>query len=137
MGLTPLGWGRHRRCEACFECVARPGYKDKWPHCEANGKAFRVAIEYEFLNGPESNCPLGKWKGVVPVDVPASAEEQRQAAIERAASASVELLKAFNGTIPDTQDGIRDELTRLVGDGHLTADVAAKCEEIFFAGLEK
>jgi len=135
MPLTEIGWGRVRGvCEKCEHWVARTG--DKWPHCEANGKESRVPLEYEFLNGPESNCPIGAWKDAVPMDVPATAEERRQEAIAAAATSAIALLKAFGGTVPDKTADIETELTALVSDNHLTAEVAAKIEEDLLAEKE-
>jgi len=75
-------------CKTCDRYVRRAGWN--WYRCEEcgvdkNGHAIQD-LDSAYRDGPESNCPLGKWAGIVgPTDEQLAAQaetEKRQMVTE-------------------------------------------------------
>lgn len=128
MPLTALGWGRTRVChpDKCEHTIIRFG--DHWYHCEFLGQEKRIECSPEFRNGPDSNCPAGKWAGIQPIDVVKDAEKAHLEAVEKDAARHVAVLRALGVTTTD-QQAVRDPLAALATDGKISRDLAAAIED--------
>ena len=69
---------RIRLCQSCPHWRNAPANIWRWPRCLFGGDEDAAPyLDNAFLEGPERNCPAGKWEGLEPIDMEAEAEESR------------------------------------------------------------
>jgi len=73
---------RRRTCHECPHRATRHASVWPWPRCTYGG-GEGVELTDEFLEGPATNCPLGKWHELAPVDVEAEARAAEEAGRRR------------------------------------------------------
>jgi len=126
MGIG-LKFARRDVCNVCPENRWSVGTWN-WVRCRAcgvdsNGDAIQD-LDDDFVNGPESNCPLGKWAGVVgKTDAELAAETQTN--IERQAA---DILAGWGFVFAKvtSKADLSTALDKIVTVGKLSAEVVAQ-----------
>ena len=112
---------RRSVCQGCVQSRVCPA-RWQWMACLAGREPVQISPEY--VSGPETNCPLGHWTGVEPIDLEARRIEQVEHRRERrAVCIAAELLpfKVAKG------DAAADELLSiLLAAGRIDRDTVAE-----------
>jgi len=104
---------RIRRCHVCpLRITTFPELRKFSEFCTAPGfdPERRLTLDDAFLEGAESNCPLGYWRGLTPVDL--DAERAAQLARTRELTAKY-LARIVDAVLVST--ATRTELEEAVG----------------------
>ena len=117
---------RTRCCRACSEWRFGnwPAVEGtRWPRCKMHGTDAVTNdpitdIDDAFAEGPNTNCPLGKWAGLVPVDIEA-AHKDRDAQTEARFVTDPMFTRL---SVSDAEDA----LVEYVANGQMTVDVAER-----------
>jgi len=78
--MTGEKLARIRTCQACRHWRAACADYWNWPRCIHGG--VERDLSDEFLEGPESNCPITAWTGLEPLDLEEVAAEERMIGYE-------------------------------------------------------
>ncbi len=124
MALTGTGLARLRVCHQCLNWYARSGNVEKWPHCDAVDPP--VELSRETMEGPDTNCPRGKWAGLDPVDLEAEADARKADKINRQTEAWERIV---DDVLPgETSTQTRRRLDKLVARGLILTETAQNVE---------
>ena len=79
--MNRIKLARIRRCMHCEKWRNATANVWLWPRCIAGTPAPdgepTLALDDGFMEGPETNCPLGRWAGLLPVDIEGEEEKGR------------------------------------------------------------
>jgi len=67
--MTGTKMARIRKCHTCPHRFTRHVEAQKWPQCD--GGSTLLYLDDFIMEGDETYCPQGLWKGLTPVDLEA------------------------------------------------------------------
>ncbi len=128
--MTGIKQARIRACHGCEYRYTRHAKYMDWPHCDGWPAAGDLELDNEFMEGPDDNCPRGKWAHLAPVDMKGEAAAALARAIERETARWKVLLDILS---PDekTVESIRPKIDKLVTDGIIKHPETAEALEAY------
>ena len=97
--MTGIKMARIRKCAGC-EFNRNTGAWP-WPRCCFHGESGAPDRDNAFMEGPEGNCPAGRWENLEPVDLEAEQIRQEEMMQQRLRTELKPLLTACLGRLKE------------------------------------
>jgi len=126
--MNGIKLARIRRCARC-EFNRNTGAWP-WPKCcfsDRTGETGAPLRDDAFMEGPDENCPAGRWAGLEPVDMEAVAREQKRRKLQGQRERLKPLvLERLRGRSQEHVDDVLETLSAL---GALEPEIAVEISD--------